>query len=411
MDATTVAIDLAKDVFQVAISHKSGQVAVRRRLSRRQFALFVESLSPGDTVVMETCGTAHYWGRRCLARGAEVRLLPAHYVRPYVRRDKTDRADADALLEANRCAAIHPVPVKTTEQQTLQVLHRARTQWQAARTARINAMRGMLRRRRSLAGTAAAALLLAAAAALLHPAAASAQTVVADGTALPAALSTRLAFVRSGDPRIDQVSAAGLVGLSSVVNRRTAAELGEPVGIDPETDEIAFYPLLYWPIGEQLRPLSPRAARRLTDYMRNGGTIVFDTRGRGDGSDRAGLRDLARALDLPPLIPVAEDNVLRRSYYLLGDLPGRRAGGTVWIESSGEHVNDGVSSVVAGSNDWAGAWAIDDAQRPLFAVTPGGERQREQAYRFGVNLVMYVLTGNYKADQVHTSTILERLGP
>ena len=145
--------------------------------------------------------------------------------------------------------------------------------------------------------------------------------------------------------------------------------------------------------------------------MRNGGTIVFDTRGRGDGSDRAGLRDLARALDLPPLIPVAEDHVLRRSYYLLPDLPGRRAGGTVWIESSGEHVNDGVSSVSAASNDWAGAWAIDDAQRPLFAVTPGGERQREQAYRFGVNLVMYVLTGNYKADQVHLPTILERLGP
>lgn len=271
------------------------------------------------------------------------------------------------------------------------------------------AMRGMLRWRRSLAGTAAAALLLAAA--MLHPAAAAAQTVIADGSAPPAVLSTRLAFVRTGDPRVDQISAAGLTGLSSAVNRRTAAELGEPIGIDPETDEIAFYPLLYWPIGDPLRVLSPQAARRLTDYMRNGGTIVFDTRGRGDGSDRNALRELARVLDLPPLVPVAEDHVLRRSYYLLADLPGRRAAGTVWIESSGEHVNDGVSSVVAGSSDWAGAWAIDEAQRPLFAVTPGGERQREQAYRFGINLVMYVLTGNYKADQVHTSTILERLGP
>jgi len=273
------------------------------------------------------------------------------------------------------------------------------------------AMRGMLRWRRSLAGSAAAALLLGSAAAMLFPAAAGAQTVIADGTAPSAVLSTRLAFVRTGDPRVDQVSAAGLLGLSGAVNRRTAAELGEPVGIDPEADEIAFFPLLYWPIGDAVRPLSPQAARRLTDYMRNGGTIVFDTRGRGEGSDRNALRELARALDLPPLVPVAEDHVLRRSYYLLADLPGRRAGGTVWIESSGEHVNDGVSSVVAGSNDWAGAWAIDEAQRPLFAVTPGGERQREQAYRFGINLVMYVLTGNYKADQVHTSTILERLGP
>jgi hypothetical protein len=81
------------------------------------------------------------------------------------------------------------------------------------------------------------------------------------------------------------------------------------------------------------------------------------------------------------------------------------------VEPSGEHVNDGVSSVVAGSDDWAGAWAVDDGQRPLFAVVPDGERQREQAYRFGVNLVMYVLTGNYKADQVHLPTILERLAP
>ena len=123
------------------------------------------------------------------------------------------------------------------------------------------------------------------------------------------------------------------------------------------------------------------------------------------------LRELARMLDLPPLVPLPRDHVLRRSYYLLSDLPGLRAGGTVWVERSGEHVNDGVSSVVAGSDDWAGAWAVDDAQRPLFAVVPEGERQREQAYRFGVNLVMYVLTGNYKADQVHLPTILERLAP
>ena len=272
------------------------------------------------------------------------------------------------------------------------------------------ALRGMLPRLRPAAMAGGAVLLLAALGAGFSAAPAAAQSVVADGTAAPAALSTRLAFIRTGDPRLDQISAAGLAGLSEVINRRTAAELDGPVGVDPENDEIAFYPLLYWPVAEPVRPVSPQAARRLTDYMRNGGTIVFDTRGE-DGGERAGLRELARVLDLPPLVPVAEDHVLRRSYYLLSDLPGRRAGGTVWIESSGEHVNDGVSSVVAGSGDWAGAWAIDAAQRPLFAVTPGGERQRERAYRFGVNLVMYVLTGNYKADQVHTSTILERLGP
>lgn len=144
MDATTVAIDLAKDVFQVAISLRGGQVSDRRRLTRRRFALFVESLAPGTTVVMEACSMAHYWGRRCAARGATVRLLPAQYVQPYVRRDKTDRADADALLEAHRCAAIHPVPVKTAEQQTLQGLHRVRQQWQTTRTARLNLLRALL---------------------------------------------------------------------------------------------------------------------------------------------------------------------------------------------------------------------------------------------------------------------------
>ena len=214
-----------------------------------------------------------------------------------------------------------------------------------------------------------------------------------------------------GDSRVDQVSEAGLAGLAIVVNRRTAAELGQPVGVDPEIDELSFYPLLYWPLADAPRPLSPNAARKLAAYMRDGGTIVFDTRGRNDAGDRTTLRDLARALDLPPLIPVPEDHVLRRSYYLLPDLPGRKSGGTVWIERSGEHVNDGVSSVIAGSNDWAGAWALDQGQRPIFPVVPGGERQREQAYRFGINLVMYVLTGNYKADQVHMPTIIERLGP
>lgn len=144
MDATTVGIDLAKDVYQVAISPSRGRVGVRRRLSRRQFGVFVESLDPGTTVVMEACSMAHYWGRRCQARGAEVRLLPAQYVRPYVRRDKTDRTDADALLEAHRCAGIHPVPIKSVDQQALQGMHRLRQQWQTTRTARINFLRALL---------------------------------------------------------------------------------------------------------------------------------------------------------------------------------------------------------------------------------------------------------------------------
>lgn len=145
MDATTVAVDLAKDVFEVALANRAGRIVERKRLTRAQFDRFMEGLTPGTPVVMEACGTAHYWGRVCQARNLPVRLLPGQYVRPYVRRNKTDRTDTEALLEANRCGGVDPVPVKTVEQQTLQVLHRVRTQWQAARTARINAMRGMLR--------------------------------------------------------------------------------------------------------------------------------------------------------------------------------------------------------------------------------------------------------------------------
>ena len=145
MDATTVAVDLAKDVFEVATANRAGRIVERKRLTRRQFEAFVDALPAGYRVVMEACGTAHYWGRRCQARGHDVQLLPVQYVKPYVRRNKTDRMDTDALLEAARCAGIQPVPVKTPEQQALQALHRVRTQWQRTRTARINTLRGMLR--------------------------------------------------------------------------------------------------------------------------------------------------------------------------------------------------------------------------------------------------------------------------
>jgi hypothetical protein len=107
---------------------------------------------------------------------------------------------------------------------------------------------------------------------------------------------------------------------------------------------------------------------------------------------------------------VPPDHVLTKSFYLMQEFPGRWAGGTLWVEPVDDRVNDGVSSVIVGSNDYAGAWAMDDQDQPLYPCVPGGEPQREQAYRFGVNLVMYALTGNYKTDQVHVPAILERLG-
>jgi transposase len=140
----TIGIDLAKDVFEVGMSI-GGDVRQRRRFTRRQFSTFIDTLAPNAVVVMEACGSAHYWARRCQRQGACVRLLPPQYVRAYVRRNKTDRADVDALLEAHRCGGIHDVAVKTVEQQTIQALHRVRQQWQKTRTARLNLLRGLFR--------------------------------------------------------------------------------------------------------------------------------------------------------------------------------------------------------------------------------------------------------------------------
>lgn len=144
MNATTIAVDLAKDVFEVAIAGPEGPVVRRPRLTRTKFRKLLQDTKPA-CVVMEACGTAHYWGRFAETCGHEVSLLPPRDVRPYVRRDKTDRADAAGLLEAARCADIYPVPVKNVAQQEIQALHVVRRQWVGTRTARINVLRGVLR--------------------------------------------------------------------------------------------------------------------------------------------------------------------------------------------------------------------------------------------------------------------------
>ncbi len=268
-------------------------------------------------------------------------------------------------------------------------------------------LRGLLRlrARRAVTGTAAIALLV-----LVTPMTSWSQTVVADGTAVAETLETRLAWIVTGDAAVDAVSDAGLAGLSALIERRTAVELGTPVAVNPADDELAFFPLLYWPLLPGADLPSPRAAEALKVYLANGGTILFDTRDQGMGGQRSGnLRALANVLDLPALVSVPPEHVLGRSYYLLDAFPGRWTGGLVWVEREGSALHDGVTAVVAGGHDWAGAWALDERRRPMFAVVPGGERQRELAYRFGINLVMHVLTGNYKADQVHLPAILERL--
>ena len=144
MHSVIIAGDLAKSIFEVAVANHSWRITERRRLSRSQFERLWSAREP-CRVVMEACGGAHFWGRRLRALGFEVVLLPPHYVRPYVRRNKTDRTDCEALLEALRCAGIHPVAIKSEDQQSIAALHRVRDQWMRTRTARLNGIRGLLR--------------------------------------------------------------------------------------------------------------------------------------------------------------------------------------------------------------------------------------------------------------------------
>jgi Domain of unknown function (DUF4159)/Aerotolerance regulator N-terminal len=229
---------------------------------------------------------------------------------------------------------------------------------------------------------------------------------------------TRLAYVVTGLDEVDELSRAGLDGLSQVLRHRTAVEAGEPKGINLAADDLNLYPLLYWPVPNEHPDLPSEVRERIGTYLRQGGMILFDTgdagamipgqAGPGPGERR--LRQLLAGISLPPLQPVPEDHTLTRSFYLLQEFPGRWTGQTTWVDQADESVNDGVSSVIIGGHDWAGAWAVDEYGRTLLPVLPGGERQREMARRFGVNLVMYALTGNYKTDQVHVPALLERLG-
>ncbi|MBX3446558.1 MAG: DUF4159 domain-containing protein [Parvibaculaceae bacterium] len=246
------------------------------------------------------------------------------------------------------------------------------------------------------------------------------ETLPPDEFALKATLETRLAYVITGDREIDATSEAGLSGLSMALRARTAFEPAEPMGVNVERDELSFFPLLYWPMSEGQDSLTPQALAKINAYMKNGGTILFDTRDQDRAAGgavtpgTATMRRLIGQLDLPPLEPVTPDHVLTRSYYLLQQFPGRYDGGQVWVEAvtaeTDQIANDGVTTIVVGANDYAAAWARDRNGRALYATTPGGERQREMAYRFGINLVIYALTGNYKADQVHVPALLERLG-
>ena len=246
-----------------------------------------------------------------------------------------------------------------------------------------------------------------------------------DSFALKAALDTRLAYVVTGVGDVDAMSKAGLTGLGQALAERTSYVPLEPLGVNIEKDDLSFFPLLYWPMDPRQKDLSGAALSKIADYMRGGGTLLIDTRDltlsavRGVNSPgQQTLRRLLAKLDLPPLEPLPPDHVLTKSFYLISEFPGRWDGGQVWAQAlppggsqdGPARGGDGVSPVIIGGNDWAAAWAVDGQGRPLVDVSPGGAHQREMAIRFGINVVMYAFTGNYKTDQIHVRAILERLG-
>jgi hypothetical protein len=250
--------------------------------------------------------------------------------------------------------------------------------------------------------------------------------------AMKSTLETHLAYVVTGDAEVDNISKSGLEGLTLFLAQRTALEPGDPIGLDIARDELAFFPIIYWPIVPGASKPSPQALARIDAYMKNGGTVLFDTRdaimappGPGGGNRSPGmiaLRTILSSLDIPELEPVPRDHVLTKTFFLLRDFPGRFNSGQLWVEalpSADEtadeskrpaRAGDGVSSIIITSNDMAGAWATRGDGQAMLPMVPGEPRQREFAFRAGVNIVMYTLTGNYKADQVHVPALLERLG-
>tara|TARA_B100000780_G_scaffold258022_1_gene208157 strand:+ start:6168 stop:8957 length:2790 start_codon:yes stop_codon:yes gene_type:complete len=238
-----------------------------------------------------------------------------------------------------------------------------------------------------------------------------------------------LAYVVTGNSKVDAISKAGLDGLSQTLFARTSVEPAAPVGLDLERDMLMFYPLLYWPITADQPTPSSKAYRKLNAFLKSGGMIVFDTRdgdiaGFGTSSPNSlRLQKITYGIDIPALEPMPQDHVLTRAFYLLQDFPGRYTQRDIWVEAAPQAVekaagmpfrnlNDGVSPVIIGGNDWAAAWAVDAQGKQMFPIgrNASDSRQRELAYRFGINLVMHVLTGNYKSDQVHVPALLDRLG-
>jgi len=237
--------------------------------------------------------------------------------------------------------------------------------------------------------------------------------------AVEAAGQTHLAYVETHDAGSDRLTRTGLQTLSNMLALRTSVEPAQPMAVDLERDDIAFFPVLYWAVSAPYPRLSPEAVEKLQRYMRTGGLLVVDTgdgtplrlapgTGRPSAEAPATLAQFVAQFATQPLSPVASDHVLTKSFYLLQDFPGRWAGQTVYVSARSN--DNAVSPIIVTSNGWAAGWAMGADNKPMVPIIPGGPMQQEYAWRTGINMVMYALTGTYKSDQVHVPALLERLG-
>ncbi len=227
-----------------------------------------------------------------------------------------------------------------------------------------------------------------------------------------------LAFIKTGDGALDAQTQRGLEGLSQALRDRTSVEPGAVIGLDPARDDLALYPILFWTLGDASTETRPEVASALDRYMKNGGVLFIDSRGAGrtPAMARQITRAALRGIEAPPLSPVPDGHVLTKAFYILQRFPGRYPDAKLWVEteaSAAASANDGVSPLILGDGDWVSAWAKAPNGSPnglMQSFDSMGPSNNELAIRVGINAVLYALTGNYKADQVHAPALLERLG-
>jgi hypothetical protein len=230
------------------------------------------------------------------------------------------------------------------------------------------------------------------------------QSLASDRQAVEYANHTYLAYVPSSSSLVNAQTETGLGVLGRTLAERTTVKPKGVVALDLENDELSYFPFIYWPVTDQARTLSAKARENVQDYINKGGVILFDTMDHDARSANGlALRKVLEGIDIRPLGEVEKGHTLTQTFYLLNTLPGSYKDAKIWAEIPAGSSNENVSSVIIGTNNWAGAWSG--------TTIPAGSKEGDMALRAGINLVIYALTGNYKDDAAHRPDINNRRGP